>query len=68
MLVLLPCLQQCGAVDRGIGVNPARCMGLMVAKSQLQYHYIHWLADLAACITNGLFYYFIPPYVTRRSR
>ena len=42
-------------------------MGLMVAKSQMQYHYIHWLADLAACVTNGLFYYFIPPYVPRQS-
>lgn len=34
----------------------------MVAKNNMQYHYVNWLADLAACMTNGLFYYFIPPY------
>lgn len=43
-------------------------MGLIAAKSQMQYHYINWLADLAACIINGLFYYSIPPYIMRRDR
>lgn len=38
-------------------------MGLMLAKSDMQYHYVHWLGPLAASIMHGLFYYFVPPYV-----
>lgn len=52
--------------DGQIGANPARCLGLMTAKNDVQYLHILWLGDLAACMTNGLFYYFIPPYVHRR--
>lgn len=54
--------------DLMIAVNPSRCLGLMTAKEDLQHHYIHWLADLAACMTQGAFYYMIPPYVHRTGR
>lgn len=46
-----------------VAFNPARCMGLMVAKGEMQYHYVHWLGPLSASMMNGLFYYFAPPYV-----
>lgn len=46
-----------------LAFNPARCMGLMLAKGEMQYHYVHWLAPFAASIVNGLLYYFAPPYV-----
>ena len=47
----------------GISFNSARCLGLMAAKGDMQYHYIHWLATLSAAMLNGVFYYFAPPYV-----
>ena len=37
-------------------------MGLMLAKNEMQYHYIHWLGPLAASVMHGIFYYFVPPY------
>ncbi|KAF2720797.1 MIP transporter [Polychaeton citri CBS 116435] len=52
----------------GLSFNPARCLGLMTAKGELQYHYVHWLAPMAAAIVNGLFYYFAPPYQRDRKR
>ncbi|KAM0715336.1 hypothetical protein Q7P37_008834 [Cladosporium fusiforme] len=50
----------------GVSFNPARCMGLMVAKGEMQYHYVHWLGPLSAAMVNGLFYYFAPPYVREK--
>lgn len=50
----------------GISFNPARCLGLMVAKGEMQYHYIHWLAPLSAATLNGIFYHFAPPYVRQK--
>ena len=35
----------------------------MVAKGDMQYHYMHWLGTLAAAMLNGVFYYFAPPYM-----
>lgn len=50
-----------------IAFNPARCMGLMVAKNEMQYHYVHWLGPLAASMTHGVIYYLVPPYVRDKS-
>jgi glycerol uptake facilitator-like aquaporin len=58
---LASCLAKPGYT--GLSFNPARCMGLMVAKSEMRYHYIHWLGPLAAAMLNGVFYFFAPPYV-----
>ncbi|KAK0926669.1 hypothetical protein LTR57_004124 [Friedmanniomyces endolithicus] len=52
----------------GISFNSARCLGLMVAKGDMQYHYVHWLAASSAAILNGLFYHFAPPYVRGKPR
>lgn len=38
----------------------------MVAKGEMQYHYVHWLATLSAAMLNGLFYHFAPPYVREK--
>jgi len=51
-----------------IAFNSARCLGLMVAKGDMQYHYIHWLGTLAAAMLNGVFYYIAPPYVKETPR
>jgi glycerol uptake facilitator-like aquaporin len=50
-------------IDVAAAFNPARCMGLMVAKNDMQYHYVHWLGPLAASITHGAIYHIVPPYV-----
>lgn len=50
-----------------IAFNPARCLGLMTAKDEMQYHYIHWLAPLTATILNGLFYQIAPPWTQQGS-
>ena len=39
----------------------------MVAKKELQYHYLHWLGPFAASIIHGVFYHFVPPYVRDQS-
>ncbi|EMC97689.1 hypothetical protein BAUCODRAFT_147735 [Baudoinia panamericana UAMH 10762] len=52
----------------GLSFNSARCLGFMVAKGDMQYHYIHWLATLAATMLNGVFYHFAPPYVRGKPR
>jgi len=54
-------------IDLVLAFNPARCMGLMVAKNDLQYHYVHWLGPFAASIMNGVFYHIVPPYVKDKS-
>lgn len=46
-----------------IAFNAARCLGLMAAKGEFQYHYVHWLAPLSAAMFNGLLYQLAPPYV-----
>ncbi|QIW97353.1 hypothetical protein AMS68_002871 [Peltaster fructicola] len=61
----------CSAILRpgytGLSFNPARCLGLMTAKDELQYHWVHWVAPLAATILNGIFYYIAPPWAKERS-
>ncbi|KAK1808885.1 hypothetical protein LTR12_016750 [Friedmanniomyces endolithicus] len=52
----------------GISFNSARCLGLMIAKGDMQYHYVHWLAASSAAMLNGLFYHFAPPYVRGKPR
>ncbi|KAK5728208.1 hypothetical protein LTR17_012113 [Elasticomyces elasticus] len=47
----------------GNSFNSARCLGLMVAKGDMQYHYIHWLGCVAAAMFHGIVYYVAPPYV-----
>jgi hypothetical protein len=42
-------------------------MGLMVAKNEMQYHYVHWLGPFAASIMHGVFYHFVPPFVRDKS-
>ncbi|KAK4575242.1 hypothetical protein LTR86_001094 [Recurvomyces mirabilis] len=49
--------------DVYLAFNSARCLGLMVAKGDLQYHYVHWLATIGAAALNGLFYFLAPPYL-----
>lgn len=46
----------------GASFNPARCLGLMTAKFELQYHWVHWVAPFAASALNGLFYHVAPPW------
>ncbi|OCL01642.1 MIP transporter [Glonium stellatum] len=46
----------------GASLNPARCLGLMAASENLDYHYINWLGDLTAAMLNGLLYWCIPIY------
>ncbi|KAF7187118.1 Aquaporin PIP 1-3 [Pseudocercospora fuligena] len=46
----------------GISFNSARCLGLMTAKGNLQYNYLHWIATLSACMVHGVFYHTVPPY------
>nr|OQO20219.1 hypothetical protein B0A51_11626 [Rachicladosporium sp. CCFEE 5018] len=50
----------------GPSFNPARCLGLMVAKGNMQYHYVHWLGPVAATMMNGIFYHAAPPWVRGR--
>jgi hypothetical protein len=38
----------------------------MLAKGELQVHYVHWLAALAAAMLNAAFYFFAPPYMRER--
>ncbi|KAH0445708.1 hypothetical protein KCU90_g18, partial [Aureobasidium melanogenum] len=47
----------------GASLNSARCLGLMVAKGEMQYHYLHWLGTFAAAVLHGMVYYFAPPYM-----
>ncbi|KAF2158423.1 hypothetical protein M409DRAFT_71658 [Zasmidium cellare ATCC 36951] len=46
----------------GMSANPARCLGLMAAKNEFQYHYVHWLGPLTASILNGVIYVLVPPW------
>jgi len=53
--------------DIRLAFNPARCLGLMTAKGELQYHWVHWVAPFCAGMLNGFFYYFFPPYIKEKS-
>ncbi|KAK3673850.1 hypothetical protein LTR78_006405 [Recurvomyces mirabilis] len=55
--------QQEEYADGYLAFNSARCLGLMVAKGDFQYHYVHWLATIGAAALNGLFYFLAPPYL-----
>jgi hypothetical protein len=39
----------------------------MVAKGDMQYHYVHWLGPLAATMINGAIYHAVPPWVKNES-
>ncbi|KAJ3454562.1 hypothetical protein MRS44_013162 [Fusarium solani] len=47
----------------GPSFNPARCMGVFVGSRFPSWHWIHWVADGIACITHGICYYFVPPWM-----
>lgn len=47
--------------------NPARCLGLMLAKNDLQYHWVHWVAPLTATMLNGFVYHVAPPWQKEKS-
>ena len=40
----------------GVSFKNARCLGLMVAKGRMQYHYAHLLGTITAAKVNVLFY------------
>ncbi|PNS21176.1 Aquaporin-1 [Sphaceloma murrayae] len=48
----------------GMSFNPARCLGMMAAKGDMQYHYVHWLGPFAATFFHGIFYHFNPPWAS----
>ncbi|KAF2865558.1 aquaporin-like protein [Massariosphaeria phaeospora] len=48
----------------GASLNPARCLGLMSAAENFEYHYIHWFGDITAAMLNGILYWAIPIYKT----
>ncbi|KAF2716100.1 MIP transporter [Polychaeton citri CBS 116435] len=56
----------CSAIIRpgytGASLNPARCLGLMTAKYELENHWVHWVAQLAATSLNGMLYHTAPPW------
>ncbi|KAB8216171.1 aquaporin-like protein [Aspergillus novoparasiticus] len=53
----------------GASLNPARCFGVYVASEFPGYHWVHWVAPLAAAVAHGLVYLIDPlwsdprPYV-----
>ncbi|KAF4630254.1 hypothetical protein G7Y89_g7889 [Cudoniella acicularis] len=46
----------------GAGMNPARCFGAFVGSRFPSWHWINWVANIAACILHGLVYHLIPPF------
>ena len=46
----------------GASMNPARCFGVFVGSRFPGWHWIHWVAPLAAGMLHGLFYIIIPPW------
>ncbi|KAF2100582.1 aquaporin-like protein [Rhizodiscina lignyota] len=46
----------------GASMNPARCFGTFVGSRFPGYHWIHWIADIAAGMVHGFFYAFCPPW------
>ncbi|PMD22487.1 aquaporin-like protein [Hyaloscypha hepaticicola] len=46
----------------GASMNPARCFGTFVGSRFPGWHWIHWIADITACIVHGCFYFLVPPW------
>ncbi|RAL11838.1 MIP transporter [Aspergillus homomorphus CBS 101889] len=46
----------------GAGLNPARCFAVYVATGFPGYHWVHWVAALAACVGHGFVYFCVPPW------
>ncbi|KAE8374005.1 aquaporin-like protein [Aspergillus bertholletiae] len=44
----------------GASLNPARCFGVYVASEFPSYHWVHWVAPLAAAAAHGLVYFIDP--------
>lgn len=45
----------------GASMNPARCFGVFVGSHFPGWHWIHWVAPLAASMFHGVIYYIAPP-------
>ncbi|CAH0046606.1 unnamed protein product [Clonostachys solani] len=52
----------------GASLNPARCFGSYVGSSFPDFHWIHWVADIVACIFHAVFYHVVPPWEVQQSR
>jgi glycerol uptake facilitator-like aquaporin len=48
----------------GASLNPARCFGSYVGSEFPDWHWMHWIADLAACGVHAVFYFVVPPWQT----
>ncbi|KAF3316342.1 hypothetical protein TWF173_002190 [Orbilia oligospora] len=46
----------------GAAMNPARCFGAYVGSSFPTWHWIHWVATIAASVFHGIVYYMVPPW------
>ncbi|KAK9463190.1 aquaporin-like protein [Lipomyces oligophaga] len=46
----------------GASLNPARCFGAFVGSRFPGWHWIHWAADIVACVVHGCFYLSVPPW------
>ncbi|KAE8150646.1 aquaporin-like protein [Aspergillus avenaceus] len=46
----------------GASLNPARCFGVYVGSEFPGYHWIHWVAPIAAAIGHGIVYSLVPPW------
>ncbi|TID14643.1 MIP transporter [Venturia nashicola] len=46
----------------GASLNPGRCLGLMAPTGNMKGHWIHWVADLAAAMLNGMMWWSIPSF------
>ncbi|KAH7027199.1 putative aquaporin transporter [Microdochium trichocladiopsis] len=48
----------------GASTNPARCFGVFVGSHFPRWHWINWIADIAAGIVHAVFYHIVPPWNT----
>jgi len=46
----------------GASLNGARCFGLFASSNFPSYHWVHWVAPLAASAVHGVVYWILPPY------
>lgn len=46
----------------GAGMNPARCFGAFVGSRFPGWHWIHWVAPVAANCLHAVFYFIVPPW------
>jgi glycerol uptake facilitator-like aquaporin len=51
----------------GVCANPARCLGVYVGSRFPGYHWIHWVAAIAADIVHGVVYFVVPPWQYNKS-